>query len=173
MARQETEKEYFRKKDNNLYFSIPSNDKERKTFAGLDGTGFLYLVLALIPALFVVLTLVYLVQFRDVVIDKKIMFLIIFLTISYVAIAWTLCSHDSNTGKQTFSVLYQIVRHRFFQPKLIRPKFANRKNTVLKIEVGKDDEAIQKGKTITTEDIYRARRERARTRTTEEEELTD
>ncbi|HGV4086402.1 hypothetical protein H7900_11760 [Staphylococcus haemolyticus] len=173
MARQETEKEYFRKKDNNLYFSIPSNDKQRKTFAGLDGTGFIYLILALVPALAVTLFLVYLVQFKHVDINNKLMFLIIFLLIGYMAVSWTLCSHDSNTGKQTFSVLYQMVKYRLFQPKLIRPKFANRKNTILKIEVGKDEETIQKGETITTKDIYRARRERARTHSDEEEKLTD
>ncbi|HDZ6232619.1 TPA: hypothetical protein RTW06_002379 [Staphylococcus aureus] len=173
MEKQETEKEFFRKKDNNLYFSIPSNDKQRKTFMGFDGTGFIYLIFALVPALVITLLLIYFIQFKNVDINNKLLFLIIFLLFGYVAVAWTLCSHDSSTGKQTFSVLYQMLKYRMFQPNLIRPKFANRKNTVLQIEVGKDDETIQKGKTITTEDIYRRRREQAGTPTDEEKEITD
>lgn len=156
-----TDKSFFRKQDNNLYFSIPSNDKQRKTFLGLDGKGFWYLVLALMPVIVITITLIYLVQFKGLNINSKLIVFMLFLLVSYVAISWTLCSHDNNTGKQTFSVLYQMIRHRLFQPNLIRPKFANRKNTILHIGVVKDDETIKKENTIDTKAIYRRRKELA------------
>lgn len=166
MAKESTsDKEFFRKQDNKLYFSIPSNDKRRKTFLGLDGTGFLYLIGFLIPILIVAILLVYFIQFKELNVNPKALFGIIFFMFSYVAVGWTLCSHDSNTGKQTFSVLYQMIKYRAFQPKMVRPKFANRKNTILKIGVNNDYETNQEehaeaiGRTITTESIYKRRRE--------------
>ncbi|MEJ7220776.1 hypothetical protein [Staphylococcus gallinarum] len=153
------EKEFFRKRDDRLYFSIPSNDKQRKTFAGLDGIGFVYLIGALIPVVVLGFIMVYFIQFKGVEFDAKFLYLIIFFMLFYVAIAWTLCSHDSATGKQTFSVLYQMVKYRVLQPKMTRPKFANRKNTILKIEVAKDNENTKEERTITTDDINRRRQQ--------------
>lgn len=155
-----TDKSYFRKQDNNLYFSIPSNDKQRKTFLGLDGAGFWYLVLALMPVLIITIILVYMVQFRGLTMNAKLVVFLVFLLVSYVSITWALCSHDSNTGKQTFSVLYQMIKYRFFQPQMIRPKFANRNKTIVTIEVDKDDEIIKKERqTINARDIYNRRAE--------------
>ncbi|EHV5288316.1 TPA: hypothetical protein LQO58_002282 [Staphylococcus pseudintermedius] len=165
------DKSYFRKQDDNLYFSIPSNDKQRKTFLGLDGSGFWYLILLLAPIIVISATMVYLNQFQEVAFNSKLTAMLIMFGISYVAIGWTLCSHDSDTGKQKFSVLYQMIKYRTVQPKLIRPKFANRKNTILQIGV-ENNEYIEKekGYTISTTDIIRRKQERARATTHSEEE---
>ncbi|WP_445194503.1 hypothetical protein [Staphylococcus xylosus] len=155
-----TDKSYFRKQDNNLYFSIPSNDKQRKTFLGLDGAGFWYLVLALMPVLIITIISIYMVQFRGLEMNAKVTVFLLFLLVSYVSIAWALCSHDSNTGKQTFSVLYQMIKYRFFQPQMIRPKFANRKKTIVTVKVATNDETIEEEKqTINGADIYNRRAE--------------
>lgn len=133
------EKEYFRNKEDKFYFSIPSNDKQRKTFLGLDGTGFWYLILSLIPMLMIAFVYIYMTNFMGISFGLKFNILCIFFAVSYISIMWTLSSHDNVTGKQQFSMIYQIVKHRFFQKKLIRPTFANRKNTILMIEVDKDE----------------------------------
>ncbi len=165
------DKSYFRKQDDNLYFSIPSNDKQRKTFLGLDGLGFWYLILLLTPIIIISAIMVYLSQFQGVAFNSKLTAMLIMFAISYVAIAWTLCSHDSDTGKQKFSVLFQMIKYRTVQPKLIRPKFANRKNTILQIGVV-NNESIEKekGYTISTTDIIRRKQERAGATTHSEEE---
>ncbi|WP_239701596.1 hypothetical protein [Mammaliicoccus sp. D-M17] len=133
------DKEYFRSKEDKFYFSIPSNDKQRKTFLGLDGTGFWYLILSLIPILALTFIYIYMSNFMGIGFPVKVNVILLFMTVSYISIMWTLASHDNVTGKQQFSMLYQIVKYRFLQKKIIRPTFANRKNTILIIEVDNNE----------------------------------